>query len=493
MKDRTHPAVALLMAVTLCHGAMGAGRQEEAAMQTLDAAVKVGDDRQLFVDALVIERLKRVRRRMHEPLPREVVLRLDKPWEGKSSWCPVVIQEKGRFRMWYRADDADGRGADERSMTCYAESDDGVHWERPHLGLYAFRGSTENNICFKEPLVRNVGVFRDERPGVPEAERYKAVARGNDKGRRLIYALASADGIRWGFLSKEPILVGKGRDNAFDNPPIAFWDVRRKRYAIYVRGWRPPNAKRPIRAIRMSTSDDFIHWTPLRYITINGATRWRRHLYTTSAHLYYRAPLVLMFPKRFLPGRKFFADWPHKGLSDVLLMASRDGLNFSQPFQDAFLRPGLDSKNWHDRAICVAPAVVRTAEGEMSLYCVQNYRTESVHVRRFTLREDGFVSAYAPSSGGVLLTKPLVFRGSRLEINYSTSAAGAISVEIQDSAGAVLAGFSARECGQIFGDEISRTVRWKGGDDLSRLAGRAVRLRFAMREADLYSFRFRAR
>ena len=454
------------------------------------AAVTVADDRQLFLDDLIVDRLDGVHLKMHEMVPREIILRLDKPWEGSTSWCPVIIRDGDRYRMWYRASAKWSGQQTPRCVTCYAESKDGIHWERPNLGVVKVPGSKANNICLDEPLVRNAGVFKDDRPGVPEGQRYKAVARGTVKKRGLIYAFASADGIRWRLMRKKPVIIGKGRDRFFDNPPLAFWDARRSRYAIYVRGWRPHGAKQGIRAIRMATSQDFVHWSPLKYVTINNSTDWLHHLYTTSAHPYYRAPIVLMFPKRFQPSRKFFLDWPHKGISDVLLMAARDGVNFSQPFGEAFLRPGLDPKNWHDRAIYIAPNVVKTGEGEMSLYVCQNYRTDSVHFRRYTLREDGFVSVHAPARAGTLLTKPLLFKGSRLEINYSTSAAGSIRVAIQHADGKTAPGYSTQECVEIFGDEISRIVRWRKGAGLEPLAGKPIRLRFEMKEADLYSLRF---
>ena len=81
----------------------------------------------------------------------------------------------------------------------------------------------------------------------------------------------------------------------------------------------------------MTTSEDFIHWTPWRYIQIDQQKPWRYHLYTNSCHPYYRAPYYLMFPKRFLPDRKFQQAWSHDGWSDVTFLASRDGVHFPQP------------------------------------------------------------------------------------------------------------------------------------------------------------------
>jgi hypothetical protein len=94
-------------------------------------------------------------------------------------------------------------------------------------------------------------------------------------------------------------------------------------------------------------------------------------------------------------------------------------------------------------------------------------------------------------SGGEFVTKPIVFKGSELEINYSTSAAGSIHVEIQDAKGNSIAGRALADCHEVFGDEIERTVAWKDGTSVKHLAGTPVRLRFVLKDADLFSFRFR--
>jgi hypothetical protein len=83
------------------------------------------------------------------------------------------------------------------------------------------------------------------------------------------------------------------------------------------------------------------------------------------------------------------------------------------------------------------------------------------------------------------------FKGTKLLINYSTSAVGSIKVEVQDQAGAAIPGFALTEATEIYGDEIERAVSWKHGTDVGRLAGRPTRLRFVMKDADLYSMCFR--
>jgi len=84
------------------------------------------------------------------------------------------------------------------------------------------------------------------------------------------------------------------------------------------------------------------------------------------------------------------------------------------------------------------------------------------------------------------------FTGARLELNFATSAAGSIRVEIPDEAGQPINGFAAGDCVEVIGNEIERMIRWKSGADVSRIAGQTVRLGFVMKDADLYALRFAA-
>ena len=97
-----------------------------------------------------------------------------------------------------------------------------------------------------------------------------------------------------------------------------------------------------------------------------------------------------------------------------------------------------------------------------------------------------------------MVTKPLIFEGKTLVLNFSTSAAGSIRLEIQDAQGNPLPGFALEESPLIWGDEIEHTVRWerthaKATSDkpLALISGKPVRLRFVMKDADLFSLRFR--
>jgi hypothetical protein len=142
------------------------------------------------------------------------------------------------------------------------------------------------------------------------------------------------------------------------------------------------------------------------------------------------------------------------------------------------------------------------------LYYFEHYRSDTVRLRRATLRPDGFISISAPYQGGEFTTRPFVVEGQELELNYSSSVAGSIRVEIQDETGKPIPGFRLEESAEIFGDELSRVVEWRRGhaDLLTNdgreipfkpsyltpaLRGRTVRLRFVMKAADLFSFRLR--
>jgi len=109
---------------------------------------------------------------------------------------------------------------------------------------------------------------------------------------------------------------------------------------------------------------------------------------------------------------------------------------------------------------------------------------------RYVLRTDGFVSVNAGSHTGELITHPLIFSGKELHLNLSTSAVGLVQVEMQDDSGKPIPGFSLEDCPIVYGDGIDLAVQWKNGRDLTSLAGKPVKIRFLMKECDLFSFQF---
>ncbi len=443
----------------------------------------IGSDRQLFVDDLLIDRTEGAERVLHEPVRQAPAIQGDRPWD--LSPCAAGFMRDGdRFRAWYRSEhDSDQILQRSGHDTLYAESTDGITWEKPSLGLFEVDGSKDNNIVWTGPGA-NMVPFRDPNPDVPEDERYKAVVRTRD-----LLALASPDGINWRLLQDEPILT----DGPFDSVNISFWDSDLGLYVTYTRGVAGTGPfKGGVRWIRRATSPDFRNWSELESID-TGETP-DEHFYTNACVKYDRAPGVyLMFPSRYVYERSPNPDWTYSpGVNDIVFMSSRDGLRFDRSMRDAFIRPGLDQNNWHDRGVYIETGILHTSLTEISLYGMENSHLPSQRILRYTLRPDGFVSVNAGYAGGEMTTVPVVFEGGELEVNYSTSAIGSIRAEIQDAEGRPIDGFTLDDCPEKFGDEIEGAIGWNGGADLGRLAGTPVRLRFVLKDADLYALKFRS-
>ena len=172
-------------------------------------------------------------------------------------------------------------------------------------------------------------------------------------------------------------------------------------------------------------------------------------------------------------------------------MTTRAGSNrYDFTFRESLLRPGIGDENWTTRNNYPACGVIQTGETEMSIFVQRNYAQTSAYLERMTLRLDGFASLNAGYDGGQMITKTLDFTGNKLELNYSTSAAGRIRVEMLDESGTPLEGYTLEDCDGFIGDEISGNVSWNGSTDLSKISGRPVRVRFVMNDADIYSLRF---
>ena len=449
-----------------------------------ESLMDTGTNRQLFVDDFWIAEANGVQRRLHQPARREVAIAAEHPWERGGVSYMVAFQDGDRFRAWYRCDLEMPPRGQRQPLIAYAESDDGINWQKPQLGLIHFQGSKDNNLVWAGPG-NNMAPFLDGNPNVPANERYKAIVRTN-----VIFALVSPDGLRWRLMQEEPILT----DGPFDSHNIAFWDEWRCEYVVYARGIAGKgNFKGGVRWIRRATSEDLRNWTPLELIDAGDVPF--EHLYTNACVPYARAPgTYLMFPSRFVVEREPIPDWEYgPGVSDIVFMSSRDGLHFDRSFMEAFIRPGLDKGNWHERALYMECGILQTSPTEISLFGMENWRLPTVHIRRFSLRTDGFVSVNASYSGGEFTTRLFTFTGSELELNYSTSAVGFVRVEIQDAGGHPQPGFCLNECAGIFGDEIDGVACWEGGADVSSLAGKPVRLRFTLKDADVFAFRFRGK
>jgi len=447
-----------------------------------ESSIDIGSRRELFVDRQLIDSLEGVRLEVQQPEPHEVVLTTDEPWEGNTSAYYTVFQDGDRYRMYYRGShwDTEKKKATHREVTCYAESEDGIHWTKPDLGLFEFDGSKDNNIVWDGVGTHNFTPFKDTNPDCAPEARYKALGRGRSlrKGDRSsqhgLFAFQSPDGIHWKSMSDQPVIT-KG---AFDSQNLAFYDTVDGVYREYHRWFNSG-----VRDIMVCTSDDFLNWT--EPVGLDYTQDRREHLYTNAIGRYFRAPhLLIGFPTRYLP--------KEDQRVEPVLMSSRNGLHFDR-WSDPVIPEDAPEDRRGNRSNYMAWGLVQLPgdKDRLTVYATEAYYTgPDSRVRRFTFRLDGFVAATADQGGGRLVTKPVTFQGNHLRVNYRANVGGSLRVAIEDANGDPILGYTLNDCERLKGDSVEHLVVWREQDRVGQLAGKPVRLVFEIEDANFYSFKF---
>lgn len=469
-------------------------------------AVDLGSRRELFVDRHLIDALSGLELRMQKPVDRGPVFAFDKPWEGPFSAYATILHADGAYRAYYRGMGESDAGADSNpeQLVCIAESNDGINWTKPELDLFPRRNAPKNNIVLTggQGVTHNFAPFLDANPSARADERYKAIGGTAPHG---LFAFASPDGVHWRRLKDAPVFstkeaqINKGENaHVFDSQNVPFWSEAEGKYLLYYRIFQ-----KGVRRIARTESDDFLSWsapTLMEYRRAGGEPAPAEQLYTSQTHPYFRAPqIAIATAARFMPGRVAITEEQAKAigvdpryfhdLSDAVLLTTRGGNSYDRAFMEAFLAPGVGAENWTSRTNYPARNIVQTGPDEMSLYVNQNYGQPTAHMRRYSLRLDGLAAVHADYDGGEMATKPLLFQGSKLLLNFATSAAGSLKVELQTPDGRPIPGFALEDCAEMIGNEIERAAEFAGGG-LEKLNGQPVRLRFVMKDAELFAIRF---
>jgi hypothetical protein len=484
--------------------------------------------KQLFLDNYVLANLENVNRRLHQPQKYGPVIRPDQPWEGGSiqvrmgpSWNP---QEK-LWMLFYCC----GGG--------YATSRDGIHWEKPVLGLQSYQGSKENNLMipmttyedgsfydssgrFDTKIFRiREGDGRNFRPVFYDAKdpdpkrRYKGF--GTEIPFGPMYPAASPDGRKWELLKTSSI----SSQDEFH----LFHDQSRNLYVATVKLTGPHG-----RSVYLSVSKDFEHWTDSRDCLIFHADKRDVELGAERVQMHLRNPALrqptVNRPEEYqtdiynLPVfayEGFYVGLPtvfnhsgntkdnSDGFSMAELAVSRDLINWERVGnREKFIPLSLveGGKNYDAAQLLAGNEPIITDTQIWFYYTGIKYREllpaevgkdSATHdtgaICLAQLRLDGFVSLDAGATEGAVLTKPIVMEGRSLHVNV-TALQGEVRAQILDAEGKqVLSGFSQRECIPVEGDSLNAELKWKKAA-VSSLVGKTVRLRFILRNASLYAF-----
>lgn len=421
------------------------------------------------------------------------------PWESRINVYSTLFEDEGRFRLYYECylvaerDQPD----DLKAMLAYAESSDGVTWEKPTIGQVDFKGSKANNLVYGLDLARGRGahgatVFKD--PSAPPEERYKLVHMAREAKRLGVFGAVSPDGLHWSPID-QPVL----NDYMSDTQTVVAFDPAKGRYVGYFRGWNGLHQGNwhGRRTIAYAETEDFRHWPvpemivepdqhdgPDTDIYTNGYTAWPG-----------AADAYLLFPAFYQRARDVL---------EVQLLTSRDGVRWERANREPVVPAGEPGSTW-EGGVYAGCGLAALRPNEWSLPIGPQWHTHNQehfehgrianpphrgYVARAIWRKDGFTSLEA-SAEGRCTTVPLTFSGSQLEVNAWTHYGGELRLELIEANGAAIPGYSLAECDPISGEAANQTITWQGNPDLAAWASKPVRLRLWLRRARLHALQFR--
>ncbi len=480
--------------------------------------LRIGDETQLLMDDFIVEDRWRLTRTLHHPdkYLRNPILLRDKPWEGDLACRPWVIRDEGygRYRMWYQCFSTSSafRGGGPPYFVGYAESDDGITWEKPLLDGFAFAGFPRTNIVYAGThgdSASGVQVFVDPEDPDPQ-RRYKMIVREarprGDRINRGVSLACSPDGFRWQLSGEAHIL-----DYHSDCHNHVVFDPVNRRWLLYCRpiymyatgrsSWDPPGGgpgtRHTKRRVAVMTSRDFVHWSYPRTV-----------MYPDERDTPdYDACTVFRYGGQFL---MFYCamDGDRGGTNEMRIASSRGGLVWERfHAREPFLGRGREG-DWDAGQVSSSCPPVRQGEN-LLIYYTGTQRGQSDGsggmggIGLAFTKADRFVEQRAGDEPGYLLTREFILEGNRLRLNtglrWATYRAIQMRVEVvrrpelgrhhEFSHAPACEGFSFADCDLIRADRTDLPVTWRGSPDLSALSGRPVYLRFEMQNMGLYAFR----
>jgi hypothetical protein len=452
--------------------------------------LEIGATPQLFVDNAVVDntwtlryKMQHIDRVFHQPVkhPANPLLAGDMGYA-----CVAYDAAAKKFRMWYQTHVFGTDEAKTQYAVAYAQSPDGIAWERPKLGLFEWKGNKENNVVIVGPRRRAGSPWLLD---VPEADRrgykYLLMYRESD-GSHLI---GTQDGIHFDPASDMPI-----QHLHSDTQNAIVYDPHGKQYVMYCR------AKAVYRAFGEEMIDTGESRRIARVASPQLWAEWSREaenillpdeLDTQNRyHAFYGMPTTVY-------GGVFFGfAWPFRWNDRIHteLAWSRDGIHFDRhPLRPRLVDYGPQG-SWDDEMV-FASAWVEVGD-KWHLYYAgwdgpHGSRERSGGVGLATIRKEGFVSLRGPVAGGVVCTRVLRWPGGKLLLNCAPTPEAAeskVTVRVSDRLRKVIPGFDHADCEPFTGDSTAAEIKWKG-KSIDELNGQELRLEIFIQNVDLYSFR----
>jgi len=481
---------------------------------------EIGCQKQLLVDNYIVEDAWHAPRKLHHPRkhPANPVLVPDRPCEVNKTFLYGSVAPKpgGGYRMWYTTFGRTPRwGGEEPCHTyrvCYAESEDGIEWRKPVVGLWEWCGSKENNLVLCEDMVTPEGRPMTDHSGTQSFSLLMEPGPAADDG--LLHAITKAvppdapeppggfslrvkggichivsdDGLRW-WPSPEKYLLIAGHS---DTPNNIHWNPTLDRYMCFV---RPNNfAGAAKRRCAVSLSKDLRQWTQSRIVFFADELDTTDQVYGMG---------VFPYEGMWLGMLELYDT--HIGAIDLQLAHSRDGLRWERlPMRQPILPRGEEGE-WDAMGLHTScHPMVR--DNELRLYYdgMNARHGDRENIRNSigfaTWRLDGFLSRRAEAEGQVL-TRPFRCEADHLHVNCRAKPGGVLFVEVrkvdehsddQLNSTKLAEGYGKDECVPFEDDSVCGEIIWKGEKNLAPFKGQVIRLKFHLSYADLYAFQLRS-
>lgn len=467
--------------------------------------------REFFWDDYLIDREKtNAFFRVNNPIKCELSFVFDEKREKIGISYPCILNDGKNYKIYYTPNE-DAAVWPPVHYISVIESNDGLNWSKPALNIYEHPELKINNVVL-DGLWDSASFFYDENPNCPKDEKYKAI--GKTKGmvdgeeKEGLWCWTSEDGYNFKLTH---FLTDNG---FFDSLNTIVWQGGR--YTCFFRGFHNivPNGEISwaTRDVRVMHSDDFKNWSQPELIKFDDDLDYA--LYTNNALPYERAPqYTIGFPTRYferngwtdnikqMPSYKakrakadryaLQVDKDRVGLvnTDCIFMFSRDGGDNWHRYHEAFYSPDYENEgNWIYGDCYPSYNFVDIGDENYYFYDIEGSFSPELDspMYRYKIRKDGFASMYADGKERIAITKPLIFEGKDLHLNFKTSAYGYVYVEVLDKVGNPI----SEKSFEIYGNNIDRKILFENDEDFSKFAGKPVRLKFTMLDASLYSMKF---